>query len=394
MIALLFPLAVLAGPTKSISPFMSSSFDRTIHGDERTLDLSRLGRGLGSAEAFFGVDSLSTEDRQYLTSGLQWRSGQRDASLLRVSALRTEGDGTTLRASQTLVRAENQLDLGGRWYLPDLTTELAQVSNTGADTTALGGRAARIGLSEQLGGANYNLGYFQADPEFSALGSSIAAGDRGVELDSEYGLGTNWQFAHELRFHQATQQRSQAALAQKLVLSRSARLSDVGTPWRLSAQLGAPVANDNGREMPIALELASQTARWRSWRVDSSLGWYDAQQPAPLALPVQGTMWQVSASRGLSIAGLNTLVSPSFSLGGSQYDNVVMGTRTGLSLGFSQLSDNIDLSLDYLSAGWSPSSTTRGDLQMTLNFTQSTAAIMPGLRSMANSLRVPWQRRY
>jgi len=349
---------------------------------------------MGQADAFFGVDSLSNADQQYLTSGLEWRSGKSDAPLVHVSALQTEGRGINLGGGQTLMRAENRLDLGSRWFLPDLTTEVAQVNNSNTDGTALGGRAARVGLSEGLGGANINLGYFQADPEFSALGSTITAGDRGVELESSLEAARGWRVSHDVRLHQATDLRERAAIAQTFVLSRAPRLTDVGDPWRMSAQFGAPAVNDESRDTPVALELSSQTARWRSWRVNGSLGWYDAQLAAPLALPVQGGMWNMSASRGLNIAGLYTEVTPSFSLGGSQYDNTGYGTRTGLSLGFSQLSDNINLNMDYLSAGWSTDPGGASDVQMTLNFTQSTSAIMPSLRSMASSLRVPWLPRY
>ncbi|WP_353248022.1 hypothetical protein [Salinisphaera sp. T31B1] len=375
---------------------MSSSFSRTVHGDQRSIDLSDIAQGLGEADAFVGVDALSTRERQYLTSGLEWRSGASDAPLVHVSALQTEGRGDGLGGGQTLVRAENRLDLGSRWFLPDLTTEIAQVSNSGdSQATALGGRAARIGVSQEFGPASLNLGYYQADPSFDALGSNVTAGDRGMELESSYDLGADWRLAHDVRFHQATELRADPALAQTFVLSRAPRLTDVGTPWRVSAQLGAPaVAADAGRRAPMALELGAQTARWRAWRVNNTLGWYDAGLDAPLALPVQGGMWQMSASRGLNIAGLYTEITPSFSLGGSRYDDLGLGTRTGLSLGLSRLSDSIDLNVDYLSAGWSPVQGRDSDLQMTLNFTQSTSAIMPSLRSMASSLRLPWQPRY
>lgn len=392
--ALLWPLAASAGPTKSISPFMSSAFERTIHGDERQIDLSGMGRSLGIAEAFVGVDSLSNANKHYLTSGLQWHTGAGDMPLLRASALRTEGDGTALGDGQTLMRVENRLNLGERWYMPDLSTEVVQVSNKSENGDVLPGRAARIGLTQDIAAGHATFGYFQADPQFNALGSAIVAGDRGLELQNNQSLGANWQLSHDLRLHQPSALRAQSAVAQTLVLARRKSLTDFGRPWQFSAQLGAPVDTRADVSTPLALQLAAKTLRWRDWRVDSSVGWYDASMDAPLSLPVDGTLWQFSASRGVNIAGLQAELSPTFAMGGSRYDRTGGGTRTGLNLGLSQLSDRVDLSVNYLSAGWAATPDAEDDLRMTVNFSQSTGAILPGLRSMAQKLRLPWQPRY
>jgi predicted anti-sigma-YlaC factor YlaD len=114
---------------------------------------------------------------------------------------------------------------------------------------------------------------------------------------------------------------------------------------------------------------------------------------APLNRPVDGRLWRLSATRGLNIGGLEAELSPTFALGDSRYQPGVGGARAGLNLGLSQLSDRIDLSVNYLSAGWAPTADAGDDVQMTLNFTQSTGAIMPGIRNMAETLRLPWQRR-
>ena len=392
--ALLCPVSAWASPAKSISPFMSSSFERTIHGDERTVDLSGMARGFGRAEAFVGVDALSSATQQYLTSGLQWRTDANDVPLLKVSALRTEGEGNTLGGGQTLVRAENRLDLGGRWYMPDLSTEVAQVSNKNAQGDPLVGRAARMGLTGSVGAGESTLSYFQADPQFNALGSAIVAGDRGVELQNNQSLGSRWQVSHDLRLHQPSALREDSALAQSLVVSRRKTMTDFGRPWQFSAHLGAPVDSRASDSTPLALELAAQTLRWRDWRIDSSLGWYAASMAAPLTLPVDGTLWQFSASRALRIAGFDAELSPTFALGQSRYAQVRGATRTGVNLGLSQLSDRVDLSVNYLSAGWAATPGAEDDVQMTVNFSQSTGAILPGLRSMAQKLRLPWKRRY
>ena len=393
-LVLLWPLAASASPTKSISPFMSPAFERTIHGDERRIDLSGMGRALGSAEAFVGVDSLSSATQQYLTSGLQWRSSAADTPLLRASALRTEGEGATLGGGQTLVRVENRMNLGERWYLPDLSTEVAQVTNQSQNGEATPGRAARLGLTQDIAAGHATLSYFQADPQFDALGSAIVAGDRGVELQNNQSLGRSWQVSHDLRLHQPSELREQSAVAQTLVLSRRKTLTDLGRPWQVSAHLGAPVGTRASGSTPLALEVAARTLRWRDWRVNSSLGWYDASMEAPLALPVDGTLWQFSASRDVTVAGLQAELSPTFALGGSRYDRQSGATRTGLNLGLSQLSERVDLSVNYLSAGWATTADAEDDLRMTVNFSQSTGAILPGLRSMAQKLRMPWQPRY
>ncbi|ERJ18740.1 hypothetical protein SSPSH_002233 [Salinisphaera shabanensis E1L3A] len=390
---LVCPALAVGGPTKSISPFMSSSFERTIHGEEREVDLSKVRQGLGRAEAFFGVDALSTPQQRYLTSGLQWQGGAPTGSTLRASALRTEGDGAALGGGQTLMRAENRLDLGGRWYMPDLATEVAQVSNTADNGDVISGRAASVGLAQSLGVNELTLSYFQADAQFNALGSSVVAGDRGFGLQASRPMGSSWQLSHDLRLHEPSPLRSEAALAQTFLLSRKSNATDIGRPWQFRAELGAPVDTRAGGNTPLALELAARTVQWRDWRMNSSLGWYDASMDAPLDLPVDGSLWRLSASRGLRIAGLEAEVSPTFALGDSRYQPGGRAARAGLNLGLSQLSDRIDLSVNYLSAGWAPTPDVGDDLQMTVNFTQSTGAIMPGIRTMAETLRLPWQRR-
>ena len=392
-VLLLGPALALAGPTKSISPFMSPSFDRTIHGEEREVDLSEVRKGLGRAEAFFGVDALSTPQQRYLTSGLQWQGGATDASTLRAAAIRTEGEGTAFGGGQTLVRAEHRLDLGGRWHMPDLSTEVAQVSNTMNDGNVLGGRAASIGLAQSLGRNDLTLSYFQADEQFDALGSSVVPGDNGFGLQASRPLGSDWQLSHDLRLHEPSELRSDAAVSQTFLLARNSRLTDIGRPWQIRAELGAPTDAQAAGNSPMALEIAAQTLQWRDWRMNSSLGWYDASMDAPLNLPVDGRLWRLSATRGLNIGGLEAELSPTFALGDSRYQPGVGGARAGLNLGLSQLSDRIDLSVNYLSAGWAPTADAGDDVQMTLNFTQSTGAIMPGIRNMAETLRLPWQRR-
>jgi len=383
----------VADAPRSISPFISSSVERTIRGDTRALELSAAGRKLGRAQAFAGVDTLSTASRQYLTSGVQWRASRSDATRLNLTALRTESRGD-LRDGQTLARAESALGLGGQWYMPELTAEMARVSSMETAGRGQSGRAARVGLAEAIGNARVSLGYFQADQDFDALGSALAPGDRGVALDGRYAVGNAWHLAHDLRLHQTTAARRDPTLVQEWAVSRNTRLTDIGDPWRLSARIGDaddPAVARN--KTPVALELATQSAHWRSWRLDSSLGWYDGAARAPQDLPVAGALWQVSASRGLDIAGWRTRVSPRLTIGGSRYRNRRLASRTGLTFGLASLSDNIDLSFDYRSAGWTPASRDDGDMQMTVNYSQSAGGIIPGLASVIQHLRLPWQKR-
>lgn len=392
----LLPAIAWADGATTISPFVSDSsgFSRTIHGTERTLDLSVIGRDAGSAAAFFGVDDLSTSKKQYLTSGLQWHSGDSGAPLLRMSVLRTQSRDAGLGTNQTLARAANELQLGDRWYMPSLSTEVAHVTNTNDDAGLLAGSAARVGLTENVGDGSYRIGYFSADPQFDALGSAVEAGDRGMEFTSQYLFGDTWQLSHEVRLHERTEARDDAELVQQFTIARASKLTDIGNPWRLSATLGNPdVDSENGSE-PLSVRLAAQTVQWRSWRLDTSLAWYDAGMPTPLDLPIDGTYWQFSASRRLSVAGLQTQVTPSFALGESSYRSGLLGSRTGLSVGLSQLSDNIDFSIDYLSDGWSTTTGTDNDVQMMLNYRQDTGTVVPSLRSIARSLRLPWANRY
>lgn len=393
VVAGLCPLAASADAADWISPFVSPSIERSIHGNARDFDMSRLGHGLGSAEAFFGVDAESTASKRYLSSGLRWRSSNADTPFLSASAMRTEGEGAALAGGQTLMRIENRLDLGGRWFMPDLSTEMAQTSSNNIAGEIAIGRAVRIGLARDVGAGDMTLGYFQADPQFSALGSAIVAGDRGVELQSRQHLGDRWELAHDVRLHQPSALRSQSAVAQTLVLSRREHLTDLGRPWQLSAELGAPVDDRASGRTPLALQLTTQTLGWRDWRLDSSIGWYDASTTSPVSMPVDGALWQFSASRGLTIAGLRAQLSPTFALGSSGYAHHGRGARTGLNLGFDRISDHLDLSVNYVSAGWAPAPQAGDDMQMMLRFSRSTSAIMPGLRNVADSLRLPWRGR-
>ncbi|ROO26949.1 hypothetical protein SAOR_09680 [Salinisphaera orenii MK-B5] len=384
-----------AAPPQTISPFVSASLNRTVHGQARDFDLSLAGRNLGHARAFAGLDALSNASQQYLTSGLQWRSDVVGTPVVRMSALRTESRSGELGRSQTLMRAANRLDLGERWFLPTLETEVAQVSNSRmADAPTLGGRAARLALAETFDTQSYRLGFFQADPTFNALGSSVRAGDAGFEVGGSQAVGGDWELSQTLRLHQATALRSQAGLVQEWRLSRNARLTDIGRPWRFSAQVGNPGLGTHAGHAPMALQLLVPTVRVSDWRLDTSVGWYDPVMAAPGGLPVSGSMWRVSATRGLSLGGLSAEVSPRFAVGGSRFDDREYGGRAGFTLGLADRIDRVDLSVDYLSDGWGATPEDDGDVQLMLNYSQSTAALVPRLHSMARALRLPWVPRY
>lgn len=382
---------VVCAEVTSVSPFASSTFERTVHGNRRAIDLSRF----GEAEAFAGVDALSTGEQQYLSSGLKWRSARGAAPLLQASALQTEPQNAGADSGQTLVRVENRLDLGGAWYLPDLSTEFAQVHDSTVDGRVAVGRAARVGLAHAVAGGDMTLSYFQADPQFDALGSAAVAGDRGAQLQTRLPVaGGNWQMAHDIRVHGSALAAQGPNLAQRFVLKQASTLTDIGKPWQFTAQLGGSPRNQTGDAVPLSLELASRTLAWSDWRVDSSLGWYRQTPNTPLDARIDGGLWRLSARRGLRIGGLQAELSPSFAIGGSadpRYPNV---TRAGLNLGLSQISDRLDFSVNYMSAGWQGNPQNDDDIQMTVSFSQSTGALMPGLRRIGRHLRLPWQPRY
>lgn len=383
---LVYALPSLAGQARAISPFISPALSRQIHGDERALDLSFGGHRFGRAQAFFGVDALSNADQQYLTSGLQWKMSAQRHPLLQLSALQTAARGGGFGA-QTLVRAESQLNLGGRWYLPAIRSEVDQVSGNGSV-----GRAARVGLVDSLAGAHYSVAYFRADSHFNALGSAMVAGDSGLEFSGRYDLGRVLQISDRLGLHQPLGSSGGPQLVQRWVIERTPQATDVGSPWRLTAQFGNADAGEAG-PMPIAIQVAAETARWRSWRLNSALGWYDGATATPDGLPVAGALWQVSASRRFHIGGFDTQWSPRFSLGGSRYQSCRVATRTGLSLDFPKLADNVNFSVDYLSPGWAPTAS-RGDVQVSLDYTHNAGALLPALVSAVGHFRLPWQRRH
>ncbi|HET7314939.1 hypothetical protein, partial [Salinisphaera sp.] len=179
------------------------------------------------------------------------------------------------------------------------------------------------------------------------------------------------------------------SLVDKWSLSRIGDSSAIGRPWRLSAQFGNAGGLGAERETPLSLKLAARTRNWRDWHVDSALGWYQGYVTTPGAMPIQGGLWQVSASHELDLAGLETRFQPSFSIGGSRHDGQALGSRTGLAMGFPGLFDNVAVSVGYLSAGWSPVGN-RSDIQMMLNITQNAGTVLPRLGSLLDRLRGQW----
>jgi len=386
---------VQAGPADVITPFASNDLNRQIQGREHAIDVSLAGRRLGDARAFFGLDALSTAQQKYLTSGLQWESAAGPTPALQLAALHTESSERDVSA-QTLMRAESRLDLGQRWYMPDLTTQIAQVSSGGTTTASLGGRAAHVGLSHAVGRGDLSVGYFATDKRFDALGSALAAGDRGFEMSAGQALGQRWRLSNSLRLHNTdSQAATRDGVVQEWTIAQQSELTDIGQPWRLSAQVGsAAVVADSGHtgRTPLSLELASRTANWRDWHVDSALGWFDTGMTTPDALPVDGGLWRMAASHPIDIGGFRTNLSPSFAVGGSPYAGTRLGSRTGLGLGFPGLGSGLNLSVDYLSAGWG-ATRRHDDVQLTLNYSHSAGGLMPDLSSLVERLRAPWAHR-
>lgn len=373
----------------TFSVFDSPDLNRQIHGHQSAVNLSAGPMRLGDASAFFGVDSLSNSANHYLSSGLEWRSADSGTPLFTVGAMHTAANGGDI-GSQTLMRAETRLDLGHRWYLPDLTFEADQLSSSGAAGAAFDGRASHFGFGHDFGAGQYHIAYFQAGSDYNPWGSAITAGDRGLEMASAYDLGRRWRLSNTVMMHDgdiATGTRH--GLVDKWSVSGVQQPTAIGQPWRLSAQFGAAGVAGAGDETPLSLQLASRTRSWRDWHIDSALGWYQGDITAPDAMPIDGGLWQVSASHDLHLAGLDTRFQPSFSIGGSQYDGQALGSRTGLAMAFPGLLDNLALSVDYLSPGWGPVMG-RSDMQMTLNITQNTGAVLPRLGSLVDRLRGQW----
>ncbi|MDA3922103.1 MAG: hypothetical protein PF501_15705 [Salinisphaera sp.] len=397
MAALVVMAAVLAPPPAGaagsdyITPFSSSDLRRQIQGRQRELDLSAAGRKLGDARVFAGLDALSTARQKYLTSGLQWESAKGPTPALQLSALHTESTEANF-GSQTLIRAESRLNLGQRWYMPVLTTEIAQVSQGGS--AALGGRAAHIGFSHAVGRGRLNIGYFATDSAFHALGSDLAAGDRGFELSGQQALIGRWQLSNTLRLHRsANATATWDGIVQRWTLAQRPELTDIGQPWRLSAQIGSATVVNGAGHTPLSLELAVETMRWRDWRVNSTVGWFGAGMATPNALPVSGGMWQMAASHVLDIAGLQARISPTFAVGGSPYRGAGLGSRTGLGIALPGLGSGLNFNVDYLSAGWS-STSRHDDVRVTLNYSHAAGGLMPDLSSLGEHLRAPWSHRY
>ncbi len=378
-----------AAGVDTFSVFDSADLNRQVHGHQSAVDLAAGPMRLGDASAFFGVDSLSNDANHYLTSGLEWRSADTATPLLTVGAMHTAARGATI-GSQTLMRAETQLALGNRWYLPDLTFEADQLATSGAAGSAFDGRATHFGFGHDFGRSQYHITYFQAGSSYNPWGSAITAGDRGIEVAGAYDLGRRWRLSNTVMMHNGDiGTGTPHGLVDKWSLSGVPQAMALGQPWRLTAQFGDAGVPDTARATPLSLELASRTRRWRDWHIDSALGWYQGDVAAPHAMPVDGGLWQVSATHDLDLVGLRTRFQPSFSIGGSQYGGRALGSRTGLAMGFPGLLDNVAFSVDYLSAGWGPL-TDRADMQMTLNIRQNAGAVLPRLGSLVDRLRGQW----
>lgn len=373
--------------TDTFSVFDSPDMNRVVHGRQRTLDLSRRTLGFGDASAFFGVDALSDSASHYLSSGIEWRSNtDRGPSLLRVGAMHTAARGAEI-GNQTLMRAESQLDLGGRWYVPRLSLATDQLTGSDTHGTGMGGRATHVGLARSGQAGAYRVGYFRASPDFDAWGSSLVAGDRGIELAGEYGLARRWQLSNTLRVHQAG---IDTGLAHGVVdqwrLAAASSPLDIGQPWRLSGQFGAAGALDDDRATPISVALASRTRRLDRWRINSAIGWYQGEIATPDDRPISGGMWSVSLDRGLRLGSLETRIEPHLALGGSRHVDTRYGGSAGIGLVFAGLDDHLAVNMDYASPGWSDNPE-RADMRMTLNFTQDTGAVLAPLHAAMQRLR-------
>lgn len=392
--ACLAVFVALAGGMACISPahaaddantfqvFDSPGMNRVVHGHEHDLDLSAGPVGVGNAWAFFGVDDLSDSARHFLTSGVEWRSGAIEQnSLLSFGAMHTAARGSEI-GSQTLMRAESRLDLGTRWYVPDLSLETDQLTRSADAGATLRARSTLVGLAQASDFGHYRLGYFRAGENFDAWGSSLAPGDRGFELAGQFDLASRWQLDNTLRMHDADiVTGTRHGLVDHWRVAAPDSPTALGQPWRLTGQVGDAGLVGGDDKTPLALELAARTHTFGQWQLDSAIGWYQGDITTPEGLPVDGGMWRLAMARGFEFAGLQTRVQPRLAVGGTRYANTLFGSRAGVGLSFPGLFDHLALNMDYASRGWS-AEPGRGDVRMSLNITQNAAAFVPPLASM------------
>lgn len=379
------PVPAYASAVQTFSVFNATGLQRKVHGQERQVDLSAGPLQLGDAAAFFGVDSLSDDLQHYLTSGVRWHSLARGGRpVLALDALHTTSRGQ-MYGSQTLMRARASMKLADYGFLPSLTLEADRVTGTGTGSISAG-QAARLGLAGGLGAdGKYHLEYFRTGAHYAPWGSSLVAGDSGFALATQYRLGRNWRWNNRVSIHHGQVITGLGdGLVDRWRLSGARSALPNGQPWQFDAQIGDAVsatATDIADGLPLALAITPASHAFGQWQVDSGIGWYQGAVATPDAVPVAGGMWRVSASHSLQIGRFHTRLRPSFAIGGSRYQGEALGSRTGLALGFPGLLDNVDLNVDYLSAGWGPVAST-GDMRLTLDISKNAASVLPSLQSM------------
>lgn len=389
---LLCPSLGWSGPTDAdtFAVFDTPDLNRRVHGQKRGLDLDAGSYRLGDATAFFGVDALSDKQTHYLSSGLQWQSSNQGTPLLSMGAMHTTSQGAT-PGNQTLMRATSRLDLGGRWYRPDIVMETDQLTGHDQGGRVRNGRAARLGLGHDFSGGSYRLQYFTTGPDYDPWGGGQKAGDRGAELSGAYELNDQIKFRNTLMMHSGSVLTGTGhGLVENWRMEGTNKSPlAVGQPWYMSARFGKAGWSGNTPGTPLSLEVAPRTRSWLDWEVDSLVGWYQGGIGTPDGLPVDGGLWRISASRELGLGMFRTRFQPSFSLGGSRFHEHNVGSRTRLALDFPGLPGDIALSVNYLSAGWGPTRN-RSAVRMALSISHSLGSFMPALDTGHDVARDRW----
>ncbi|NNC24162.1 hypothetical protein HKX42_09990 [Salinisphaera sp. USBA-960] len=330
-------------------PLPGDDSARRLHGAAPSTPLDIGGYQVGRAEAFFGVDDRSTTETQYLTSGVNWRLARDEFKSLKLSMRHTEARGAQT-GGQVDARAQAQMDTGRMWFLPTFNAEFEH--RRAAQPGLLSGNTLRFGVRNEFGPNQFGVQVFRTDDADMPLVWGPQTATRGVAFNTKLRGPRRIHLSSRVVAREPIANAGQARVGQRLSLEGPLGLVGQNANWHVRARYGAGqhVVVDNDRPLNFGIGLSGLPVG--DWRIQSTLGWYRDLAVGPNALPVEGGMGRLDASRILDLEAGQATITPEFAIGQSAGSDNKWAGRGGISLAFSRARNRVSLNVDYTTDGW------------------------------------------